>query len=142
MTVSGMLVPASTHQRLIIKCYLATRIFYALLFTLLSALPLFDTSPLVVIPARSLSWSSTLLRWDAFHFASIAQVGYIYEYQFAFQPGMPLVMRWLGSGINFLGGDGKPMSISQMLVGGTVGSFFAGFSALDLYRYLDEPLIA
>lgn len=52
--------------------------------------PLFDASP-KVDPN-----SSFLLRWDSFHFQHIAQEGYVYEYEWAFFPGAPLVTRWVG----------------------------------------------
>ncbi|KAG1724094.1 glycosyltransferase family 76 protein [Suillus paluster] len=53
-------------------------------------LPLFDASPDI---GTSRSWDSVLLRWDAFHFAHIAKEGYVYEYEWAFFNGLPLLMR-------------------------------------------------
>ena len=60
-----------------------------------SLLPLFDTSPL-------LFQGGPLLRWDAFHYLHIAQHGYVYEHEWAFFPGSPLIMRY---GSRFLRGD-------------------------------------
>ncbi|KAJ4468226.1 glycosyltransferase family 76 protein [Lentinula aciculospora] len=61
-------------------------------------LPLFDASPSLV---RISQWSKPLLRWDVFHFAHIAEHGYVYEHEWAFFPGLPFVMR-LFSGSNIL----------------------------------------
>jgi GPI mannosyltransferase 2 len=141
LNIRVMVTPSGAHQKLIVKFYIATRAFYLFLFAILSTLPLFDTSPLVALPTRVVSWSSTLLRWDAFHFASIAREGYKYEYQFAFQPGTPIIMRWLGWAVNFIGGGEKPTSLQDMLIGGAIGSFFAGFSALDLYRHVKYAVL-
>ncbi|KAG1746094.1 glycosyltransferase family 76 protein [Suillus lakei] len=54
-------------------------------------LPLFDASPSIWISGKSPS--SVLLRWDAFHFVHIAREGYVYEYEWAFFNGVPLLMR-------------------------------------------------
>ncbi|KAG1878223.1 glycosyltransferase family 76 protein [Suillus subluteus] len=54
-------------------------------------LPLFDSSPYILISGTSPS--SVLLRWDAFHFAHIAREGYVYEHEWAFFNGLPLLMR-------------------------------------------------
>lgn len=64
---------------------------------LASLLPLFDTSPITLLP-RKQSWLelyvTPLLRWDAFHFVQIARQGYVYEHEWAFLPGAPLLMRF------------------------------------------------
>ncbi|KAG1765778.1 glycosyltransferase family 76 protein [Suillus occidentalis] len=56
-------------------------------------LPLFDASPSIWISGTPPS--SVLLRWDAFHFAHIAREGYVYEHEWAFFNGLPLLMRIL-----------------------------------------------
>ncbi|KAG1810798.1 glycosyltransferase family 76 protein [Suillus variegatus] len=56
-------------------------------------LPLFDASPSIWI--NGTPPSSILLRWDAFHFAHIAREGYVYEHEWAFFNGLPLLMRIL-----------------------------------------------
>jgi phosphatidylinositol glycan class V len=43
------------------------------------------------------------LRWDAFYFAHIAKNGYVYEQEWAFFPGTPLIMKYAGS---ILGNEG------------------------------------
>ncbi|KAG1799794.1 glycosyltransferase family 76 protein [Suillus plorans] len=55
------------------------------------SLPLFDASPSIWI--NGTPPSSILLRWDAFHFAHIAREGYVYEHEWAFFNGLPLLMR-------------------------------------------------
>ncbi|TFK25487.1 GPI mannosyltransferase 2 [Coprinopsis marcescibilis] len=54
---------------------------------LATLLPLFDKS------SSLLSNSTAVVRWDAFHFLSIAEHGYQYEQQWAFLPGIALVIR-------------------------------------------------
>lgn len=66
-------------------------------------LPLFDGSPTI---GTSGTAPSVLLRWDAFHFAHIAQKGYIYEHEWAFFNGLPLLMR-LSARLQALAGFGS-----------------------------------
>ena len=54
-------------------------------------LPLFDESPTIWTSGTT---HSVLLRWDAIHFAHMAQKGYIYEHEWAFFNGLPLLMRF------------------------------------------------
>ncbi|KAF7428396.1 ER membrane glycoprotein subunit of the GPI transamidase complex-like protein [Pleurotus ostreatus] len=56
-----------------------------------TAVVLFDSSPTVA------AIDSPFFRWDAFHFAHIADHGYVYEYEWAFFPGVPSVLRILSS---------------------------------------------
>ena len=56
-------------------------------------LPSFDSSAATVVDS---AWERALLRWDVFHFLHIAQSGYEFEYEHAFFPGSPRIMR-LGS---------------------------------------------
>ena len=79
------------HVRELRILSLASWLLSALLIYLASFLPLFDSSPFLLVDKSS--WTSPLLRWDAFHFGSVAQAGYVYEYQWAFFPGAPFVMR-------------------------------------------------
>lgn len=64
--------------------------FIALLFAASGLLSLFDSSPRLVPHSK---WNQPALRWDAFHFRGIAQNGYTHEYNWAFFPGVPLVLR-------------------------------------------------
>jgi GPI mannosyltransferase 2 len=77
------------HIRLLDKLTVLSRVFSAALLYLTSAyLPLFDASPRILIPR-----TTSLLRWDVFHFSSIAKDGYFYEYHWAFFPGVPWLLR-------------------------------------------------
>jgi phosphatidylinositol glycan class V len=64
----------------------------ALLYVTSSYLPLFDASPRTVLVPLSFSYS--LLRWDAFHFTIIAKAGYSREHHWAFFPGVPSLLRF------------------------------------------------
>ncbi|WVN90315.1 uncharacterized protein L203_105551 [Cryptococcus depauperatus CBS 7841] len=103
-------------------------------------LPLFDTSPSLVI-----SSPPPALRWDAIHFASIASRGYEYEQQLAFQPGWLGVMRLAGKGLSFLRG-GNVVDVQDVLIGGTLfaNAAFVG-SSIMLYKltlFLFHPTFA
>ncbi|EAU91361.1 GPI mannosyltransferase 2 [Coprinopsis cinerea okayama7 len=63
-------------------------IIAVLLDALSNLVPLFDKSPLLVTPN-----SSPLVRWDAIHFLAIANNGYQFEQQWAFLPGIALLVR-------------------------------------------------
>jgi GPI mannosyltransferase 2 len=71
-------------SHLVLATILSKLVSLLLLYTS-SHLPLFDSSPLLI--------SSPILRWDSFHFLHIAQHGYVYQYQWAFFPGVPFVIR-------------------------------------------------
>lgn len=89
-----------SHLRLLRMLSVGTWLLSALLLYLASYLPLFDSSPRVVLDGND----SLFLRWDAFHFGHIAKEFYVYEHEWAFFPGLPLfimrlgafVLHWLG----------------------------------------------
>jgi GPI mannosyltransferase 2 len=83
------------HRRILLVSTFASRLLAALVIILASYLPLFDSSPQVLLPEST--WTSSSLRWDAFHFAHVAQDGYTYEHDWAFFPGTPFVMRYVGA---------------------------------------------
>ncbi|KAJ8077061.1 ER membrane glycoprotein subunit of the GPI transamidase complex-like protein [Marasmius tenuissimus] len=76
-----------------------------------SRLPLFDASPKTFHLSK---YTQPLLRWDAFHFASIVEDGYIYENQWAFFPGVPFIMRHGQQVIEYLTG------YSDLMLGGAI----------------------
>jgi phosphatidylinositol glycan class V len=85
------------HLRLLDSLTLLSRVSVAALLYLTSSyLPLFDASPHTVLaPSSTLpSFSSSLLRWDAFHFTAIAKAGYSREHHWAFFPAVPLLLRF------------------------------------------------
>ncbi|KIY50169.1 hypothetical protein FISHEDRAFT_39674 [Fistulina hepatica ATCC 64428] len=55
---------------------------------------LFDASP-EVVQSMNATLSKPLLRWDVFHFDSIAQHGYQYEHHWAFFPGVTYISRFV-----------------------------------------------
>jgi phosphatidylinositol glycan class V len=71
---------------------LVSALSYILLYPAASILPLFDKSPLLT-PRAPLLYP--LLRWDSFHFIHIARYGYVYEHEWAFFPGTPVLIRYL-----------------------------------------------
>lgn len=101
------------------------------------ALP-FDSSHLAVLrPSTAAgSFASSQLRWDAFHFTSVAQNGYVYEYQYAFLPGTPGVMRLGASLARWLGlvswHEGLP-HLHQLLLSGWVASILCD-SSISVYE--------
>ncbi|ESK92938.1 glycosyltransferase family 76 protein [Moniliophthora roreri MCA 2997] len=95
----------STIRNVVVLSILSRIFVYCLALTT-SSLPLFDASPKLF----EYSWlSKPFLRWDTFHFAGIAQQGYAYEHQWAFFPGVPLVMRYANKVLYFLTGHSDLM---------------------------------
>ncbi len=85
------------HKRVVLALSVLTRLLSAALLIFTTYLPLFDSSPkLLLKPSDSLlgRWISTLLRWDAIHFTHIAQEKYyVYEHERAFFLGTPRLMQ-------------------------------------------------
>ncbi|KAH7108137.1 GPI mannosyltransferase 2 [Auriculariales sp. MPI-PUGE-AT-0066] len=75
---------------------LLQRTAFATVLSVLSFLPLFDASPLVS-DTRVPSSLPVLQRWDTFHFSGIALRGYAYEQTWAFLPGVPILLRAIGT---------------------------------------------
>jgi hypothetical protein len=79
--------------------YLLTLLSRVIIFLLvyLSAyfIPSFDSSQKTLEHIIS-KWSEPLLRWDSFYFLHIAREGYVYEQEWAFFRGTPMVMRYTG----------------------------------------------
>lgn len=125
----------STHNRTLIASIGSTRVLCAILLVLTSRLALFDASPeLLLTPTSTFSkWSSTLLRWDAFHYAHIAQEGYVYEYEWAFFPGMPYLTRILAQVLSKLWKSGDGLHMELLLVSGAFAALVFDGTFL-LYR--------
>jgi len=83
------------HARLVISLSLIARMLALLVVYSTAGVSIpFDSSHLTVNAAPPFAkWASSGLRWDAFHFTHIAQYGYVYEYEYAFMPGTPGIMR-------------------------------------------------
>jgi GPI mannosyltransferase 2 len=131
--VNNEMSTVQSHLRLLRILSPTTRLFTIILIHLLSILPLFDSSPSISssIPSKS----SSLLRWDAFHFANIAQNGYVPEYEWAFFPGTPLVMRIAGEALRFLKGSNDLVSWDDLLQGGAIVAFVCDVdSTIVLYH--------
>lgn len=75
---------------LVTRLAFVSRLAIALVAFVASRLSQFDSSALLVTTSP---WAQSLLRWDAFHFLHIAQQGYVYDYEWAFFFGTPLMMR-------------------------------------------------
>jgi phosphatidylinositol glycan class V len=128
-----------THKQQLLLLSLFARLCSLLLIALSSRLPLFDSSPGLV---SSGGWASALLRWDAFHFAHVADSGYIYEYEWAFFPGTPLVMRLGGWAIRLLK---RSDSWNELLLSGALAALACDttrlFYCLSLH-HLQSPSLA
>lgn len=67
---------------------------------ILLKIPSFDNSSVLLLsPAQR--YLEPLIRWDTVYFLKIAQRGYVGENEMAFMPGLPLCMRWIGTGISW-----------------------------------------
>lgn len=106
-------------QRRILQWSLARQAAVLALMTLTSLLVSpFDDSGHLLLNDRSKS--PTLARaalpftqWDTLHFLGIAKDGYATEQQFAFMPGVPLLLRFFGRGF----GRGSEMDASKAILG-------------------------
>ncbi|KAH7913176.1 glycosyltransferase family 76 protein [Hygrophoropsis aurantiaca] len=85
-----------------------------------SSLPLFDSSPKLVLDESTPPWISALLRWDAFHFAHVAEKGYVYEHEWAFFVGTPFTMRVSSKLLSLLGGRYTSSTWATFLQGGAL----------------------
>ena len=110
-------IPVQAHLSFLRILSLASRILTATALYSFAKLPLFDSSPSIT------SNSSPLLRWDAFHFTHIAHEGYVYDYEWAFFPGTPIVMRLAGGTIHLLkNAQLGPSSWDDFLQGGALAA--------------------
>ncbi|KAJ3302621.1 hypothetical protein HDV03_004806 [Kappamyces sp. JEL0829] len=78
------------------------------------------------------AWWRPLIRWDAVYFLDIAENGYKYEQQFAFFPGLPLLMRLLAALLDPLSYLSTRTSI--VLAGILISNLCFVAAALALYR--------
>lgn len=106
-----------SHLQILLRLTIISRLVTFILAHASSFLPLFDTSPNDMLTS---TWSQPLLRWDAFHFLHIAQHGYTYEYEWAFLPGVPLVMYYTGTALKFLTRSTHP---PDFLLGGQLAAY-------------------
>jgi hypothetical protein len=83
------------HLRLLDWLTVLSRLLVAaLLYISSSYLTLFDASPRALLAQSAFpSFTSSLFRWDAFHFTAIAKDGYSHEHHWAFFPGVPMLLR-------------------------------------------------
>ncbi|KAH8119351.1 hypothetical protein DFH11DRAFT_1564543 [Phellopilus nigrolimitatus] len=123
---------SSSHKWLLARLVLAVHIFVAIFLVASAQLPSFDASARVVLDS---AWPASLLRWDAFHFVHVARDGYVYEHEYAFFPGTPLIMRYGAKLLHFVG-LGSEGSLSSLLVAGALASAAvavdAAFTLYDL----------
>ena len=128
-----------THVRTLRGLAALLSLLSLLLASLAASLPLFDSSPKILLAPSTLSSirhvTRALFRWDGFHFAHIAMQGYTYEHEWAFFPGAPVVMRVMARFISFLlphATDDSP-TYDELLLGGLLATS-ACSGATTLYR--------
>ena len=84
------------HRTQLLIFTVSSQVLIQLLLLFCSYLPLFDSSPWVILDKSTTWWAtSSLLRWDVFHLGLVAE-GRVYEHQWAFFPGVPTYMKLLG----------------------------------------------
>jgi phosphatidylinositol glycan class V len=106
--------PRKRHRRQLLTLTLASQFLILILLFLCSYLPLFDSSPWVVLDKSTTSWAtSSLLRWDVFHLGLVADER-MYEHQWAFFPGAPTLTKFLGQIAP--GGNGETLLQGGMLL--------------------------
>lgn len=133
------------HRFTLLYATLAARASVAFLVYISSFLPLFDTSPLTVLPPDTSRLTGALLRWDAFHFGAIALNRYTHEHQWAFLPGLPLTMRYGGMLLRFFGlsSDGWPATLNAGAIGAAIAGILSTQTLYELsLQHLGSPQIA
>jgi GPI mannosyltransferase 2 len=129
------------HIRLLVAFALLSRLLIFLLLLLSSHLPLFDSSPEIISHSR---WLASL-RWDVFHFAHIAEKGYVYEYEWAFFPGTPLLMRATAKALLSIKGSTDAPQWDDLLMGSVLAAM-ACDATCTLYHlslhHLGSPSLA
>jgi Mannosyltransferase (PIG-V) len=119
--------PASDVQLIVCASLLFRSVTVLLLFSAYFLVPTWDTGGRLLLQERGSSiLLEPLLRWDTLYFSRIALDGYAQEKDFAFAPGLPLVMRlgaqlvaWGTGWSSSLGGAivfGSFMSVSMSTV--------------------------
>lgn len=122
------LVFMNHHKQTLICLALVSRVLSALLLVVAAQLPLFDASSELVLDSP---WLSSVLRWDLFHYAHIAKHGYVYEYEWAWLPGAPLIMRYGAITLERLGLRSNDELALMLGVGAAAAIFVDG--TLTLY---------
>ena len=123
---------ASAHLRTLTLFSLLSRVLIAaLIISSTYLLTLFDSSPRLVLSSTAPPWISSLLRWDAFHFAHVAQEGHVYEHAWAFFPALPFIMRVSGHLLSRAGLN-TPGVAASLLGGAVLAALFD--STRVLYR--------
>ncbi|KAF8342835.1 GPI mannosyltransferase 2 [Cantharellus anzutake] len=116
------------HRRVIFLCNIVSKLIVTSVVLFSSFSTSFDSSHNLIVAGDSLvaRWSRSMLRWDAFHFAHIAQNGYVFEYEYAFFPGVPLVMRAVTEIARIAGlvSWTKQPSVEQLLYSGALSTLF------------------
>ena len=130
------------HRRIILLCSILSRLTVASVVFLSTLVPPFDSSHTLIGGDALVSrWSISTLRWDAFHLVHIAQRGYTFEYEYAFFPGVPLVMRAMveiGRVVGLVSWSEQP-SAEQLLCGGALGALLFD-SSLVFYEWVSFNL--
>ena len=131
-SVSSFPEAQSAHLRTLTFLSLLSRVFTAvLIISSAYLLTLFDSSPRLVLGSTTPPWISSLFRWDAFHFAHVAQKGHAYEHAWAFFPALPFIMRVSGHLLS-RAGLSSPDVAAQLLGGAVLAALFD--STRVLYR--------
>jgi phosphatidylinositol glycan class V len=124
------------HQSLLLRFAVLSRAVTFLLLQLTVRLALFDASPLLVSAGRP------FLRWDTFHFLHVAEQGYAYEHEWAFFPGVPIVMHAMANLVRLVHTSERH---SNLLLGGVAAAITCDttrtFYALSLH-HLQSPQLA
>ncbi|KAJ3183848.1 hypothetical protein HDU87_005964 [Geranomyces variabilis] len=79
--------------------------------------------------ATLMSLLAPFVRWDAVYFLAIADRGYVHEQEFAFFPGLPLLMRAVAAWI-----PGLQRDQALMLAGVIISNLSFVAAAVVLYR--------
>ncbi|TNY17693.1 GPI mannosyltransferase 2 [Rhodotorula diobovata] len=126
---------AKSPTRTIVRASLTLRAVTSLALLLLgSLLPSFETDA-ATLREPVAWWARPFVRWDTVHFVNVALGGYPNEWEAAFMPGLPGLMRAGGEVLHWLSRAGGAVSGNEVVVAGLVLTIAATTAAaLCLHR--------
>ena len=127
------MVHLSSETRLISQTAIGARLIAcSCLWLFPRFLPAFDTSADAIIGKGS--HLEGFVRWDTLHMILIALTGYTFEQQYAFLPGLPLLMRYSGHIIRVTIGSHVLEPWHAVLGGIILANLATVFATLVLYK--------
>ena len=115
------------HKVFLTRLVILQHAFIALWIIAAAKLPAFDSSADVVVNS---TWQKALLRWDVFHFLHVAQSEYVFEHEYAFFPGLPILMQAYAKVYDVVAGN-QEITAAPFLLSGSLAVFMTGIGSIQ-----------